>query len=106
MRVRQQDQTKRLKETCSGFGFKAGSTQMSTCMFDLFKLEKSAEQSRAAISSMKSQNQAIIDSMDSNELHITQQEFPVPNHFACVKEKGMYLYSYFDSLESVLEAVR
>jgi uncharacterized protein len=39
----------RLRETCSGFGFKDGSKEMSKCMFDLYKLEKSQSQTRAVI---------------------------------------------------------
>ena len=39
----------RLRKTCSGFGFKDGSKEMSTCMFDLYKLEKSKSQTRTVI---------------------------------------------------------
>jgi hypothetical protein len=39
----------RLRETCSGFGFKDGSKEMSKCMFDLYKLEKSKSQTRTVI---------------------------------------------------------
>ena len=39
----------RLRETCSGFGFKDGSKEMSKCMFDLYKLEKSQSQTRTVI---------------------------------------------------------
>ena len=47
---------------------------------------------------MNSSLEKLVEGMNSDELYITQQEFPDPAHFACIKKKGVYPYSYFDSL--------
>jgi TPR repeat protein len=49
----------RLRETCSGFGFKDGSKEMSTCMFDLYKLEKSKSQPPTVIQNNSGDSSAV-----------------------------------------------
>jgi len=52
-------QMKRLKETCSEVGFKDGSKEFSTCMFELYKLNKSKSQTQTVIQNNTGDNSAV-----------------------------------------------
>jgi TPR repeat protein len=52
----------RLKPNCTAFGFKEGSSELSKCLFDLYKIEQQKEQKRAAAAEQTRQNKSAIDS--------------------------------------------
>jgi len=56
----------RLKPSCTAFGFKDGSSELSKCLFDLYKIEQEKEQKRAAAAEQTIQYKSAIDSRNAN----------------------------------------
>jgi hypothetical protein len=56
----------RLKPSCLAFGFKDGSTELSKCLFDLFKLEAAAKQARSEVAGRARQNRDAINNANAN----------------------------------------
>jgi hypothetical protein len=64
----------RRRQTCLSFGFTDNSSELSTCMFELFKLEETAAQNRALISSMNQNaaNQSALIQQQMEEQRFSQ----------------------------------
>ena len=56
----------RLKPSCTAFGFKEGSRELSKCLFDLYKIEQEKEQKRAATAEQARQYKSAIDARNAN----------------------------------------
>jgi hypothetical protein len=56
---KEQEELKAYRETCSKFGFKSDSSEMSKCTFDLYKLKRSKSQAPTVIQNNSGDNSAV-----------------------------------------------
>jgi len=61
-----------LRKSCSAFGFKEASQEMSTCLFELYKLDQQAKQTRADLS--EGERQREVSSNQANVNAAAQQQ--------------------------------